>query len=251
MDMNQPLPSRAASLGLLGWSVRLHKWISLAVGLQVLFWILGGLVMTAIPIGIVRGEHHAPPPAAAGLDVAGLVPLAEAVQAAGFDPVKAELRQTPRGAVWMLSRSKGDPVTLDARTARPLAAFKAEDALDLARQGYAGDAAPVSARLLAEAPQETGKSGPLWRVDFDDPERTALYLSPVTGETVSRRSNVWRFYDLFWRLHIMDWPTGEDFNNPLVIAAAAISLVLLYQRLARRQGPSRLTSTAIEPPMGE
>ncbi len=244
--MTQASPRRTSSLGLLGWSVRLHKWISLAVGLQVLFWVLGGLVMTVLPIGIVRGEHHAPPPAAAGLSVAGLVPLSEAVRVAGFDPAKAELKQTPRGAVWVLARPKGDPVTLDAATARPLGAFTAQDALGFARKGYQGAGAPVSARLLPQAPQETGKSGPLWRVDFNDPERTSLYLSPVTGETVSRRSNVWRFYDLFWRLHIMDWPTGEDFNNPLVIAAAAISLVLvltgfvlLYQRLVRPSAKSR------------
>lgn len=243
--MTQATTRRTPSLGLLGWSVRLHKWISLAVGLQVLFWVLGGLVMTVLPIGIVRGEHHAPPPASRGLAVAGLVPLAEAVRAAGFDPVKAELKQTPRGVVWVLARPTGDPVVFDARSARPLEPFSSDAALGFARQGYRGAAAPVSARLLPEAPQETGKSGPLWRVDFRDAERTSLYLSPVTGETVSRRSNVWRVYDLFWRLHIMDWPTGEDFNNPLVIAAAAISLVLvitgfvlLYNRLKRR--PVRL-----------
>jgi hypothetical protein len=118
--MTQSTLRPAPSLGLLGWSVRLHKWISLAVGLQVLLWVLGGLVMTVLPIGIVRGEHHAPPPPSAGLSVAGLVPLSEAVRVAGFDPVKAELRQTPRGAVWVLSRSKGEPVVLDAGTARPL-----------------------------------------------------------------------------------------------------------------------------------
>ena len=31
-------------------STQLHKWIALVVGLQVLFWVGGGLVMTAIPI---------------------------------------------------------------------------------------------------------------------------------------------------------------------------------------------------------
>ena len=46
----------------------------------------------------------------------------------------------------------------------------------------------MSARLLPKAPQETGKTGPIWRVDFNDVEKTSFYLSPVTAEVVSRRS---------------------------------------------------------------
>ncbi|HEX5775097.1 MAG TPA: hypothetical protein VFX95_00305, partial [Caulobacteraceae bacterium] len=59
-------------------------------------------------------------------------------------------------------------------------------------------------------------------------------------EVVSRRSAVWRFYDFFWRLHIMDLETGENFNHPLIIAASLLTLavvitgfVLLWMRLSR------------------
>ena len=61
-----------------------------------------------------------------------------------------------------------------------------------------------------------------------------------TGEVVSRRSNLWRFYDFFWRLHILDFKDGENFNHPLIIALAALTLpmvvtgwVLLVIRLGR------------------
>lgn len=256
--MKRPSSSRATRSGLLVWSVRLHKWISLAVGLQVLFWVLGGLVMTVLSIGVVRGEHHAPPAPDRPLPVAHVVALGEAVRVAGIAPTQAELRQTPRGTVWILTGSKGDPIVVDATTPGRLRPFSAAEALQFARRGYKGPAAPVSARLLETAPQETGKVGPLWRVDFNDVERTSLYLSPTTGEVVSRRSNVWRFYDLFWRLHIMDWPNGEDFNNPLVIAAAALAFVLvitgfdlLYWRLIRGRQSSRRTPASTGPRLAE
>ena len=38
-------------------AVRLHKWLALLIGLQVFLWLLGGLVMSALPIERVRGEH--------------------------------------------------------------------------------------------------------------------------------------------------------------------------------------------------
>ena len=40
------------------------------------------------------------------------------------------------------------------------------------------------------------------------------------GEVVARRSDVWRLYDLFWRIHILDFEAGENFNHPLIIGAA-------------------------------
>ena len=42
------------------WVVRLHKWIALIVGLQILAWVLGGFGMALMPIEQVRGEHTIP-----------------------------------------------------------------------------------------------------------------------------------------------------------------------------------------------
>ena len=45
-------------MSLLRIATWLHKWIGLIVGVQVLFWVAGGVVMTVLPIEKVRGEHH-------------------------------------------------------------------------------------------------------------------------------------------------------------------------------------------------
>ncbi|MDO8297240.1 MAG: PepSY domain-containing protein [Caulobacter sp.] len=225
---------------MLRWSIQLHKWIALIVGIQVLFWVAGGVVMTAIPIERVRSEHHVADTRPSALAIDAAMPVAEVARRAGLRPVEAQLKTTPRGPVWSLKPASGDPVVLSANTGRPMEAMAAADVQVLAQRAYKGDGKAVSATLLAKAPQETGKTGPLWRVDFDDAEGTSFYLSPQTGEVVSRRSNVWRFYDFFWRLHIMDLEKGENFNHPLIIAAGVLTLsivvtgfILLWIRLAR------------------
>lgn len=225
---------------MLRWSIQLHKWIALIVGIQVLFWVAGGVVMTAIPIERVRSEHHVAEAKPAPLALDAAMPVAEVARRAGLRPVEAQLKSTPRGPVWSLKPATGDPVILSAATGKPMAAMAAADARVLAQQAYKGEGKAVSATLLAKAPQETGKTGPLWRVDFDDAEKTTFYLSPQTGEVVSKRSNVWRFYDFFWRLHIMDLEKGENFNHPLIVAAGVLTLsivvtgfILLWIRLAR------------------
>ena len=38
---------------------KLHKWLGLMLGIQVFFWIAGGLIMSAIPLEKVHGKHLA------------------------------------------------------------------------------------------------------------------------------------------------------------------------------------------------
>lgn len=227
-------------------STQIHKWLALIVGLQVLGWVLGGLVMTAIPIERVRSEHHIARFQADALPTQGLINYAEAAKNLGLQPVEATLKSTLRGPLWVLKDAEGASHVLDAATGRPVQPLPRAEARLLAGAQYQGSGQPAVPVWFARAPQEAGKPGPLWRVDFDDAERTSFYLSPGTGEVVSRRSNVWRVYDVFWRIHILDFKTGDNFNNPLIIAAAALTLpvvitglILLWIRLGRDLSAAR------------
>jgi len=227
-------------MGVLRWATRLHKWLALVVGVQILFWVLGGLVMTAVPIERVRGEHRLAEVEPQPLPLAALTPVQTAAAAAGVTPVKATLKSTPRGAVWVLEDAAEKTAEVDAVSGRPLQPLAEAEARTLAARAYAGPGKVVRAVWFDQAPEETNKKGPLWRVDFDDGDRTRFYLSPATGEVVSRRSDVWRFYDFFWRLHILDFKAGENFNHPTLVLLTLVSLVvvvtgfvLLWIRLAR------------------
>jgi len=226
---------------LLGVSLQIHKWVALVVGLQVLFWVAGGVVMTVLPIERVRSEHHQAKPAPAPLDLSRTLTARQAADRAGVAaPASALLKSTGRGPVWVITGADGKAKTLDAVTGAPAPTLGESDARRLAAAAYVGSGVPVAARYYPEAPNETGREGPLWRVDFDDAERTAFYLDPLTGEVATRRSEVWRFYDFFWRLHILDFKDGDNFNHPLLIALAALTLpvvltgfILLWIRLGR------------------
>jgi len=221
-------------------STQLHKWIALVVGLQVLFWVGGGLVMVAIPIETVRSEHRVAEQPPVPLALAALPSLDEIARRAEVAPVQADLKGTPRGLAWTLKPAEGEPVIVSALTGRPFGPLSAAEASGFAKRAYRGTAEVSGAVLLQEAPQETGRTGPLWRVDFADREKTSFYLSPATAEVLTRRSGVWRIFDFFWRLHVMDWNDGEDFNHPLIIITTALTLsivisgfILLWIRIAR------------------
>jgi uncharacterized iron-regulated membrane protein len=221
-------------------SIQLHKWIGLVVGIQILFWVLGGLVMTAIPIETVHGDQHIGPGAPkAAIAPDGVKSFAEIAKLADFPVGKAELRGTPNGPVWIVDSTSGQQKWLDAKTGGEVQEVSEAQARAAAVQGYAGKGVPTSAKLLDES-VEAGVGGPLWQVRFNDGEGTTLYVDGFNGDVVSRRSDIWRFYDFFFRLHIMNFGPAETYNHPLIIAASAVSLavvltgfILLWFRVGR------------------
>jgi len=90
---------------------------------------------------------------------------------------------------------------------------------------------------LAESPlrlgivREAGERRDLWLARFDDRLQTRLYVDGRSGELLAVRNEAWVVYDFFFRLHVMDYQGGDDFNNPLLRAAATVALGLVLTGL--------------------
>jgi hypothetical protein len=114
--------------------------------------------------------------------------------------------------------------------------------------------APVELTLMSDVPRravivrEAVARGGVWRASFDDGLNTRLYFDARSGELTAVRNDAWVLYDFFWRLHLMDYTSGEDFSHPLVKGASllAVGLVLTgtvlavlaaRRRLRRRSRP--------------
>lgn len=204
------------------WARRTHKWIAWIVGLQALLWMASGLYMTAVPIDTIHGDHLGRPDDSF-VDAPGLV-----------DPMALASRY--RGATaWRLKRQLGTEVLeihhaggvalVDARSGAELGAPDEARVRALATAYYTGNAPIGAIALLAASPQEvSNRPAPLWRVEFADRHETTLYVSATTGDLLARRHDLWRWFDLFWMLHIMDYDERSDANNTLLRVASALGV---------------------------
>ncbi|MGO3127542.1 MAG: PepSY domain-containing protein [Luteimonas sp.] len=206
------------------WARRAHKWIGLLIGVQALLWTVSGVYMTVISLDIIHGDHlaHAHRDALA--------------QDTAYLPQSALLDRYPDTTSIALKRlldrdvfelRSGDGVLLaDAVTGERLTPLPEEAALALARALYQGDAEVSRTEWVTVAPQEVQtRPVPLWAVHFADRGATTLYLSPDTGELLARRHSLWRWFDLLWMLHIMDYDTRSDVNNTLFRVASIVGLL--------------------------
>ncbi len=212
--------------------IRLHKWAALVVGIQVFFWVAGGLLMSLLDIDEVHGELTRAAIEPQSLQWDGLVP---ADLIAGQLPLPiAELSLTAGffGPLYRVTDTRGVEHRFDARTGKPLAEIGASQALEIAQANYAGEGkgqAPI--RLSEKPPIEYRGRLPVWRVDFDDDAATTLYVAVDDGEVITRRNRIWRIYDFAWMLHIMDYRERENFNHPLLVGASILAFVVTLSGL--------------------
>ncbi|PQA85624.1 PepSY domain-containing protein [Hyphococcus luteus] len=207
------------------WIQRIHLWAGLVFGVQVLLWMASGVVMSWFPIELVRGETSA--------YTAPLRPLAAETYAspggviAQVDGATSVELTRFLGRPVYVTRGPGEAATaiFDASSGDRLTPLSEKDARRVARRDYVGEGEIDRAALVSFPPQEYRGETPVWRIDFDDKRHTRLYISPDTGEVRARRNDIWRLYDFFWMLHIMDYEDRKDFNNPLIMTASAAGLV--------------------------
>ena len=191
-----------------------HKWLGLFVGLQVVIWSLSGVYMTVVHIDTIHGDHLVRQPQVSGIDARALKDPISLASSAGAEDIRLTW---VRGQPLYVMTSKSGEQVVGATTGQAVPRPTESQVRALARAAYTGQEPIKSAKLITEIPGEIrGRKPPLWRVEFSHWNKPTLYLSPTTGEVVSRRHELWRIFDFVWMLHIMDYDERENVNNPLL-----------------------------------
>lgn len=221
----------------------LHKWLGLIVGAQLLIWTGTGLFFTVIHITDVRGEHLVRPAAQNVVDLSRVkLTSLDALQRTAEDrPQRVVLRSLAGTPVYEV-RAEIGVFVVSAETGDILSPIPEALARDVALATWAGDGELTEMELLATGPRESGVSGPVWAARFSGEGNRTLYINAATGEAGAVRTDLWRTYDFLWGLHIMDYRERENFNHPLIVAAAILALstvlfgiALLAHRFTRRR----------------
>ena len=202
---------------------KLHKWVALFVGIQVLLWTVSGATFAWLDHHQVQGEHLASEPVVQRLHPSE--PLAE--PATWADPLPAqqirELRLISLDGQWLYRIEHDNGVEL--RRARDGVRFELDEPTvrRLAIERYRGDGRLSRVVFHSDSTLESRGLGAAWQASFDD-DGTSLWFSAADGALVATRTDAWRVFDFFWMLHTMDYRGRDDFNHPLVVLAASATL---------------------------
>jgi len=214
---------------------KIHRWLGLVVGIQLLLWTAGGLFFSLNPIAKVRGETEEPeapplefsaPPAS---PTAALTELVRLHSQAEIQTVT--LRPHLDSAVYEITYIEKEEehwALADVSTGELRATVDRDEAEEIARHAYTPDSPIEDVTLITETTSGSEyreRPLPAFRVTFDDPLGTRLYVSVERGMVTARRNDRWRLFDFLWMLHIMDYQTRDNFNTLLLQAVSALGLV--------------------------
>ncbi|NTS76248.1 PepSY domain-containing protein [Catenovulum sp. SM1970] len=209
-----------------------HRYLALIVGIQILLWIIGGVFMAIVPFQeIVKSRavyENKPAPIITEhinvplSDIVAQYPSIDALQLVNLQQhLYYQIQPTGQAKVWVSAEDGVVKPKIDSIQASLIAKtlYKGEGQIDDVR--FIDE--PLTKQWLIV--DELYGRTQLWQVRFNDDFNTRLYIAPISGELVTVRNDAWVWFDFLWRLHIMDYQTGEDFNNNLLRVAAVLALL--------------------------
>ncbi len=220
----------------------IHKWLGLIVAAQLIVWTATGLFMVSFHLVDVRGEklvhpaNHVQPMDMAKVKLSSTDALKSVVE---DRPIQVTLRPLAGQPVYEIRAELGI-FLVSAEDGELLSPVSEDLARKIATAAWAAPGALVSLELLDKAPQGTALAGEVWAAHFVGDGNPTLYISATNGQVAAPRTDLWRVYDFFYGLHLMDWVDHENGNQPWTIALAVLALstvlfgvVLLIHRFAR------------------
>ncbi|MFT5709653.1 MAG: Na+-transporting NADH:ubiquinone oxidoreductase subunit F [Halioglobus sp.] len=220
---------------------KLHKWLSLAIGIQVFLWVLSGCLISLFDAQTAGGRltRQAIPEGSALAEFGPLVGLGN-LPLARKDVRSIALEPFFNQPVYRVALADSK-LLFDARTGRELIIDKPM-AQRIALASYRGEGQLLDTQKLPQGSAEMrGVSGALWRSDFSDSLATRVYVSAQDGRVLAHRNNRWALVDFLLMLHFMDYERADSFNNPQIIIVTFATLwltvsgfLLLFYSFSRR-----------------
>lgn len=219
---------------------KLHKWLGLVIGAQMIIWLLTGTLISLINQQDVSGgatrQAQRDGPSLSSFDSLYPVSQLPLVTMSAHSVTLAVFAQRPAYRVVQ----NGIAMLFDAKTGEKLL-IDQQLAERIALDSYRGTGNLVSSEWLQHGSDEVRDVlGPIWRVNIDDPLFTRVYVSGNDGQVLAHRNNRWKLVDFLLMLHFMDYWRADSFNNPQIIAVGfgtlwiAISgLLLVFYSFSR------------------
>ena len=209
---------------------KLHKWLSLLVGLQLLIWLSTGLYFNLMDHQKAAGNEFRHRPAIAQVDLNRLVEpklvLSQSKLAVSLKQIS--LLDHP---YYLLTHDKGlyshfknDYSLVDAYSGISVV-IDEEMAKKIALSSYKGKGIIESAIRLSPPYEDIPREqNAVWQISYADEVNTSVYVDTGSGRIVKHSNDDKRFADIFFMLHFMDYGSEGSFNNVQIILFAIFTL---------------------------
>ncbi len=193
-----------------------HKYLSLAISIQLLLWTISGIYFAFNKIELIRGEQYL---------------LEQEISEVSLDEIRnafnaKNLSILKRLDQWIIRVEDGSGVYYTDLNGNKLTSLTKEQ-VKLAVKGQTS-LTPVNVTRItssSDGSEYRGRELPLFKVTTSSEDEVNIYVDAVSGEVKAIRSDSWRLWDLLWSLHIMDYRERENIDNFLLKVFSILALI--------------------------
>lgn len=217
-----------------------HRYLGVIIGIQFLFWTLGGLYFSWNNMDDVHGETllKQEKKYVKALDFSqiqkGIDSLEMEVYIDSIHSVNlVEAFNKPLVQFKYFSKHQLKIQLIDAETGNLRDPFSGQECLELVEQQLKEPIPIIKAELLekhsAGAHHEyRNKQLPAYAFTLDHPTKTTIYVSTELGQITSVRNNNWRRFDFLWMLHTMDYTTRDHITNWVLRVFSVLGILTIF-----------------------
>ncbi|CAN5594769.1 hypothetical protein BH24ACI3_BH24ACI3_10630 [soil metagenome] len=219
---------------------RTHRYLGLCIGIQFIFWTVGGLYFSWTKIEEVRSEQvrakQAPVPLPPDLLSGNLSPSNYLPSGANADLASFHIVNILGEAHYFLpyTTEAGEEGSILVRFSdgEKRGPISESEAREVAKAAMTETSAIGSVELIelggvSKHHEYRGAPLPAYAVTFEGPESYTVYVSANDHQVRAVRSNTWRIFDFLWMLHTMDFEGRDNFNNYLLRAFSIFGIVTI------------------------
>lgn len=218
---------------------KLHRWMGLILGVQFLFWTIGGLYFSWSNMDEVHGDH----------EKAHIHPLSLEIQLVSpqliLDQIKTNdnanfvhdihLIQILNKPVYQITYSKehdrGKKMQLaSAESGELIDPLTENEAIAVAKASFSVDAEVTNIEYLISTNghhEYREQPIPAYAVTFKHPSNTTVYVATELGTVQKFRNTKWRIFDFLWMMHTMDYQSRDNLSNWLLRAFSIFGLATI------------------------
>lgn len=217
-----------------------HRYLGVALGVQFLFWTLGGLYFSWSDLDDIHGDHQKAHihPIEADVQLAPIANVLQKLKAKDsvhfiFDVHLIQILNQP---VYQIAYSKQHDRGQKTQLANAISGelrpiLSKTEVIHVAQSSFSNEAKVKAVEYLTTTNghhEYRGQPLPAYAITFEHPSNTTVYVSTELGTVQKFRNNKWRIFDFLWMLHTMDYQTRDHFGNWVLRAFSILGLVTVF-----------------------
>ena len=213
-----------------------HRYLGIFIGIQFLFWTVGGLYFSWTNIEEIRGEHLKKEQTTINFNREFLSPqialnsLNQFVKSVKIKNLKLiEVSGVPFYELEVDSPNR-NYFLVNALTGKVRSQFNETEAKKIALDSLKNPLKINKTELINEKNigshhEYREKPLPAWAITFEN--NLTVYLSAENGKVGAYRTNKWRIFDFLWMLHTMDFQGRDNINNIFLRTFSILGLLTI------------------------